>query len=159
GDFRRILGLEYLHTLRRIASGELTTTLRAFASERLSALEKSWSPAEADIVVMITWNTDHTDVDLHVLEPTSQEWYYRNRRTAMGGELTADVTQGFGPEMYVLPKAKPGEYAVKAHFYASDRNRTSARTKVQAIVFEGWGTPKEKVTEKVVTLEYGKSEH
>jgi hypothetical protein len=61
--------------------------------------------------------------------------------------------------MYVLKHAPSGRYLVRAHYFASDRNRASARTKVYVTTFEDWGTPKEKVTEKVVTLEYGKDMH
>ncbi|APR76340.1 Hypothetical protein A7982_01687 [Minicystis rosea] len=159
GDFRRILALEYLHTLRRIASGELTTTLKGFADARLAELSSTWGPKQADVVVMITWNTDHTDVDLHVVEPSDEECYYAHRKTKQGGEITQDVTQGYGPEMYVLPKAASGEYKIRAHYFASDRNRQSARTKVQALVFQGWGTKEERVTDKVVTLELNKAKH
>jgi hypothetical protein len=159
GDFARIVGLEYLHTLRRIAAGEIATSLKSFALGRLEELEKQWSPKEADLVVMITWNTDRTDVDLHVIEPGGEECFYGHRSTKMGGELTQDVTQGFGPEMYVLPRAKPGAYKINAHYFASDRNRMSARTKVHALVFEQWGRKGEKATEKVVTLETNKKVH
>ena len=107
----------------------------------------------------ITWNTDHTDVDLHVVEPGGEECFYGHRKTKQGGEITQDVTQGYGPEMYVLPKAGRGEYKIRAHYYASDRNRQSARTKVQVMVFEGWGTKSERVTDKVVTLALNQEKH
>jgi hypothetical protein len=35
----------------------------------------------------------------------------------------------------------------------------SARSKVYATIIEDWGTPAERVTEKVVTLESGKDMH
>jgi hypothetical protein len=47
----------------------------------------------------------------------------------------------------------------RAHHYASDRNRASARTKVQALVLEDWRSSRERVPEQVVTLENGKDEH
>lgn len=159
GDFRRILAVEYLHTLRRIAAGELSTSLGPFAARRLAELAGTVSPAEADLVVMITWNTDHTDVDLHVIEPSGEECYYRHRKTRQGGEITQDVTQGYGPEMYVLPRGARGKYEIIAHYYASDANRQSARTKVQATVVKGWGTRAEKVIDTTVTLAVGKNKH
>jgi hypothetical protein len=159
GDFRRILGLEYLHLVRRIAGGQLQADLKDYALGRVKALEAEFTPAKADLVVMITWNTDNTDVDLHVVEPSGEECFYSHRDTAIGGSLTKDVTRGFGPEMYVLPHAAPGAYQIRAHYYAADQNRASVRTKVQAQVFEDWGSPGEKVTEKVVTLETGKQAH
>lgn len=159
GDFRQIVSMEYLHLLRQIAAGSVETRIGAYARARMPWIERDAGPARADLVVMITWNTDNTDVDLHVIEPSGTECYYGNRSTWIGGELTKDVTQGYGPEMYVLPKAISGEYQIRAHYYASDRNRASARTKVQALVFEDWGSSRERVTEKLVTLEYGKDQH
>ena len=73
--------------------------------------------------------------------------------------LTHDVTQGYGPEMYVLRSAPTGTYAIRAHYFASDRNRASARTKVYATVFEDWGSKDEKVHDQVVTLATGKEAH
>jgi uncharacterized protein YfaP (DUF2135 family) len=105
------------------------------------------------------WNTDNTDVDLHVTEPSGEECYYAHRDTRSGGELTQDVTQGYGPEMYVLRAAPHGRYEVRAHYFASDTNRMTARTKVYATVFENWGSKDEKLSEKVVTLEAGKEYH
>lgn len=69
------------------------------------------------------------------------------------------MTQGYGPEMYVLPRGARGKYEIIAHYYASDANRQSARTKVQATVVRGWGTKAEKVTDTTVTLAVGKNEH
>ncbi|MBA2539792.1 MAG: hypothetical protein H0V17_09175, partial [Deltaproteobacteria bacterium] len=37
--------------------------------------------------------------------------------------------------------------------------RTSVRTKVSVTLIEDWGKPSERVTERVVTLEYGKDRH
>jgi hypothetical protein len=159
GEFKKILGLDYLHLLRRIERGEVKTGIVDYARARLSSVSGEISLGKADLVVMITWNTDNTDVDLHVIEPTGEECYYGHRVTQLGGQLTQDVTQGYGPEMYTLPSAKAGTYQVKAHYFASDRNRASARTKVYATIFEGWGTGKEKVSEKAVTLELGKQVH
>ena len=107
---------------------------------------------QADLLVMIAWSTDGTDVDLHVTEPTGEECYYKYPETKTGGRLTQDVTTGFGPEMYLLKKAHAGKYVIRAQYYASDANRTETRMKVYATIYEGWGTKDERVTRKVVTL-------
>jgi uncharacterized protein YfaP (DUF2135 family) len=101
---------------------------------------------------MLTWNTDRTDVDLHVREPSGEECFYQHTRTRSGGWITADVTTGFGPEMYVLPSAPRGRYAIRAHYFAADQNRASTRSKVYVTVVEHWGRPDERVTERIVTL-------
>jgi uncharacterized protein YfaP (DUF2135 family) len=159
GDLRKIAELDYLRFLRGLVGGNTPSAVRDYARVRLEALSAQIGLGRADLVVMITWNTDNTDVDLHVTEPSGEECFYSHRTTRSGGQLTQDVTQGYGPEMYVLPRAPTGHYAIRAHYFASDRNRASARTKVHATVFENWGTKTEKVTEKVVTLEAGKEFH
>ena len=141
GEFRKIVALDYVRLLRRVERGELTVSDPGFARERLAAVAPMIGVGQADIVVSIMWNTDNTDVDLHVVEPSGEECYYGHRDTASGGSLTTDVTTGYGPEMYVLPRAPRGVYRVSAHYYASDRNRASARSKVYATVIEGFGTP------------------
>ncbi|HWO21310.1 MAG TPA: DUF2135 domain-containing protein [Kofleriaceae bacterium] len=159
GDLRKIVELDYLRFLRQVQGGNAAPTLKDYARSRLETLAAAIGMKSADVVVTITWNTDNTDVDLHVTEPSGEECYYEHRQTAIGGALTQDVTQGYGPEMYVLPRAPKGRYAIRAHYFASDRNRTSARTKVYVTIFEGWGTPAERVRERVVTLETGQQYH
>jgi hypothetical protein len=159
GDFHQIIAVEYGELLRRVASGELKTSVPAFAKERLAAVAAEGVVSRADLVVMITWNTDGTDVDLHVVEPSGEECFYSHRDTQSGGKLTKDVTQGYGPEMYVLPSAPAGRYQIRAHYFAADRNRASARTKVQALILEDFGTPRQRITEKTVLLERGKDVH
>ena len=61
------------------------------------------------------------------------------------------MTQGHGPEMFTLPKAAAGKYPVRVKYFAQDANRASTRTKVYATIYEGLGTPQEKVTRKTVT--------
>ena len=153
GDLRKIVELDYLRLLRRIARGELPAGARAYAAGRLAELSRALGLQQADLLVTITWNTDNSDVDLHVIEPTGEACSYKNRKTRIGGQLTQDVTQGYGPEMYVLPRAPKGRFAIRAHYFARDRNRASARTKVYATITEGWGTANERTTEKVIALD------
>jgi hypothetical protein len=159
GEFRKILAVEYLELLRRIANGEVKTSVPDLAKDRLATVAGEVQIGRADLVVMITWNTDATDVDLHVVEPSGEECFYSHPQTASGGRITQDVTQGYGPEMYVLKTAPEGRYVIRAKYFASDSNRTTARTKVQALVIEDYGTGKQKVSERLVTLEYGKDMH
>jgi hypothetical protein len=159
GEFRRILGLDYVRLLRRIERKEAATSVPDFARARLETLGTEFDPGPADLIVAISWSTDGTDVDLHVVEPSGEECFYGNKETKSGGRITRDVTGGYGPEMYLLKSAPPGKYKILAHYYAADRNRASARSKVYATVIEGWGTPREKVTRKTVALMEGKGTH
>lgn len=159
GEFRQIVELDYLGFLRKTKPEALHPAARAHAAQRKAALTQSVSVDDADVVVVIAWNTDRTDIDLHVIEPTGEECYYSHPETKIGGRLTRDVTTGYGPEMYVLKKAPRGKFQVRVKYYASDANRASTRTKVDAVVYENWGKPTERVTRKVVTLQTGEEMH
>ena len=108
GDVLLIASDDYLRFLRRAAGDRQTGALGDFARTRLKTFAPAAPLEEADLVVVIAWNTDGTDVDLHVTEPGGEECYYRNRQTATGGQLSCDVTTGYGPERYVLRRAAPG---------------------------------------------------
>jgi hypothetical protein len=59
----------------------------------------------------------------------------------------------------MLPRARPGTYFIRAHYFASDANRASTRTKVYATIYRGWGTKNEKVIRKAITLAGRKDMH
>ena len=151
-DFNQIVAVEYLHLLQRICAGELESHAADYAKARCEALSNEFDMADADLVITMMWNTDRTDVDLHVVEPSGEQCNYQHRKTKSGGQLTEDVTEGFGPEMYVLQNAPRGKYAAKVHYFGSDSNRTSTRTKVYLTIYEDFSTDRERVTHRVVTL-------
>jgi len=158
-EFRRIAGVDYLRLLRKIAAGTEKTELAQFASARRDSLESELKLDAADLVVTMQWTTDATDVDLHVREPNGEVCYYENRSTKIGGRLTPDCTQGFGPEMYVLAEAPQGKYQVQVKYYSGDQNRAGTRTKVFATIYEDWGGPHERVLRKAVVLGKDKEPH
>jgi uncharacterized protein YfaP (DUF2135 family) len=94
------------------------------------------SVPHTDLQVLLTWDTDATDLDLHVTEPGGEECYYGNRQTAAGGVLEVDDTDGFGPEVYLSPRAPLGEYRIAVAYRDAGR---AAQTEalVEAILREG----------------------
>jgi hypothetical protein len=78
-----------------------------------------------DIRVVINWNMDNTDIDLHVKDPNGEECYYSRRETKIGGRISTDNTSGYGPEQFLLKKAVKGRYQVYVNYY-SDRQFTAA---------------------------------
>lgn len=94
-----------------------------------------------DLKVVLSWDTDKTDVDLHVIDPNKQESYYASRETRIGGKLDRDITTGYGPETFTLAKAIPGTYVVRAKYYGS-HGQPQTFIRVDVILFEG--TPREK---------------
>ena len=81
---------------------------------------------QLDLFCWLGWDTDHTDVDLHVKEPTGTEVYYGHRLSeSTGGQVSRDFTDGYGPEVYTLPKAPKGKYAIETNYYASHQDSSS----------------------------------
>ena len=105
------------------ARTELDTLKAAYRktadSAKADELEKRQRDAEAmDIMIVMSWNTDKTDIDLHVQEPGNQLVSYNSRTSFRGGNLDRDVRDGFGPEIYTLRHAAAGRYSIKAHYYS-----------------------------------------
>lgn len=69
------------------------------------------------IRVFLSWDTDDTDLDLHVVTPDGEHCNYENRVLANGGALDMDVTTGHGPEIFATPNALPGTYLVYLNYY------------------------------------------
>jgi hypothetical protein len=173
-DLGEVIGPDYRRFLGRVAEGRVKSTLANYAKARLATLGPADAfvkgdspifattpgvvPAKigtvpgADLVAIILWNTDGTDVDLHVTDPGGEECYYGHPQNRGGGHISHDITTGFGPEMFVQSRAMPGTYYLRAHYFASDANRASNRTKVFALVYQGWGTEAEKVACKALSL-------
>ena len=81
---------------------------------------------QLDVFVWLGWDTDHTDVDLHVREPTGEEVYYGHHRSgSTGARVSRDFTDGYGPEVYTLPRAPKGRYGVATNYYASHQSSAS----------------------------------
>jgi len=84
--------------------------------------------APLDLSTQLRWNTNDTDVDLHLLPPgygtnslfSSYDCYYGNTRTSWGAELDIDNTWGYGPEHITIPTVTiPGTYMLCVHYYAA----------------------------------------
>jgi len=89
-----------------------------------------------DIKIILTWDTDGTDIDLHVVNPAGVDCYYSNPETEEGGKLDVDITDGYGPEVFTQANADRGKYVVKAHYYSSN-DHPQTRVRLQVILFEG----------------------
>lgn len=67
--------------------------------------------------VVLSWDTDMTDLDLHVVSPDGQHVYFGDRVAKNGGALDVDVTGGYGPEIYAIPSPPRGLYQVYVNYY------------------------------------------
>lgn len=76
---------------------------------------------DTDLRIVIEWTSADADIDLWVREPSGEEGYYGNQRTDLGGKVSNDMTNGYGPEEYVIRKAFPGDYEVRIKGFRGDR--------------------------------------
>ena len=72
------------------------------------------------------WDTDNTDVDLHLIGPNNEDCYYYRMQTSWGGFLDVDNVLGRGPEHITIPELKlAGTYRLFVHYYAARGNGAS----------------------------------
>ena len=153
-DYRKIVTTEYMDLLRKMVAGELSSDIVNYAKARLESLEsRAEMIGENDIVITMMWNVDQADVDLHMIEPSGEDCHYGLRQTKSGGQITRDVTDGFGPEMYWIRKAPVGKFAVKVKYFGNQANRTSMRSKVYLTIYRNYGRENQTVRFKTVELE------
>lgn len=69
--------------------------------------------------VVLSWDTDSTDLDLHVVTPDGEHCFYGNRVLQNGGALDVDVTTGYGPEIFATPAPRHGTYLIFLNYYGS----------------------------------------
>jgi hypothetical protein len=120
--------------------------LRRLGVDRFDLDPRLITLLDVDLRVVIEWNTDATDMDLWVDQPDGERSLYSNRATAIGGRLSNDMTQGFGPEEYLLRRAIAGLYAISVNVYASDVINPNGSTMVTAHLTRNYGR-EDQVTE------------
>ena len=94
--------------------------------------------------VVLSWDADNTDIDLHVTDPDGQVAYYGQPRTRQGGRMSADFTGGYGPEEFALRRPKAGVYTVRAHFFGHRQQLLAPATSLMLRLTTGFGTAAEK---------------
>jgi tetratricopeptide (TPR) repeat protein len=104
--------------------------------------------------IVMGWDTDETDIDLHVLEPNGEEAYYGHRRTSEGGFVSEDVTTGYGPEEYLKKDLEVGTYKILANYFSSHQTELTGAAIVTATIYTDWATGDEK--QQIITLRLDK---
>lgn len=98
----------------------------------LSAIAEPPPLQEIALHVRLEWDTDLTDVDLHLLGPNGQIWtcegdcFFSNGAPNWGDQssylddpfLDLDDVDGYGPENINLEQPTPGTYTVLVHYWA-----------------------------------------
>ncbi len=108
--------------------------------------------------IVLSWDADETDIDLHVLEPEGEEAYYSHRRTDAGGFVSEDVTTGYGPEEYLRKEGK-GTFKILTNYFASHQTALTGAATVTATVYTDWATPAEAFRILTLRLDKPKDKH
>ncbi|MDD6338159.1 MAG: VIT domain-containing protein [Lentisphaeria bacterium] len=101
-------------------------------------------PLEMDLRVTIGWDTDMSDMDLHTLDPMGEECFYQHRYTSNGGRNSFDITQGYGPEEFMVRAALNGDYKIRTHYYGQRSQKMIGPVTLYAEIVTDFGRPEEK---------------
>ena len=103
---------------RAASAGAAAAQLDAVNAELEScrrALKKTF------VLVLASWSTGNDDVDLHVVDPQGNEFYFsRTRHSGSDAAFEEDNTRGPGNEIWLHPNAEPGRYRVCYKLYRDD---------------------------------------
>lgn len=90
---------------------------------RVQFYETNSLAVQPKLSVLLSWDSDNTDVDLHVISPDGKHVWYGERVSENGGALDIDVTTGYGPEIFSTPNPIKGTYLVYINYYGG-RSKT-----------------------------------
>lgn len=122
---------------RRTARAEGQDAEVTALTDKIEALEVKGG-IDNDIKVYLSWDTDRTDVDLWVINPSGEKVFYSHRKGRYGGALFDDVTTGYGPESFTAHKAHKGTYEVAVNYFGTRRDSfKEARGEVIVVLNEG----------------------
>ena len=77
-------------------------------------------PVRRAVSLVLTWDDPEADVDMHIREAGGEHVWYSSTTSSNGGLLYYDITDGYGPEIYVLGSGPAGRYDVSLVYYRGD---------------------------------------
>jgi hypothetical protein len=144
-----LLPMGNLFTFKPDLAGDYVFALRIVDDENLEASCKLTVRAGASegLRVEMFWDTQNTDLDLHLLSPKATRWFDEmggqdcfygdciDRRPNWGDpasneddpHLDIDDTDGFGPENINVDRPSPGIYRVGLHAFSGQADKATVR--------------------------------
>ena len=104
-----------------------------------------------DVRIVLNWNMNDTDIDLWVTDSDEEKCFYGNKATKLGGRMSNDFTKGYGPEQFLLKKAKQGRYKIEINYFGDSQKKIAGPTTIMAEIYSHYGMPNE--SKKIVTLQ------
>lgn len=133
-----------------IALDELTTLVARTGVDASAVDPRLRRAMPLDLRVVLSWDSDNSDVDLWVTDPNGERAYYGNQLTYQGGQMSRDFTGGYGPEQFSLCQAKPGTYRVEANYFGSREQLVTGATTLTLRLSTHWGSRRQQ--DQYVTL-------
>jgi hypothetical protein len=97
-----------------------------------------------DVRFVLNWDADNCDMDLWVTDPRGEKCYYGHNATQIGGRISKDFTQGYGPEEFIIKNAMPGKYKIQVNYYGSRQQNIHGPTTIMMETYTNYGKPDEK---------------
>jgi hypothetical protein len=101
-----------------------------------AAMNPKAHPTKPSLRMILSWETDANDVDLHVYDNAGGHAFFSDRELKSGGALRDDITTGFGPEMFEVDQPKAFPYRIGINYYSRGPMGVGIGT-VQVIRFDG----------------------
>ncbi|RNC87105.1 MAG: DUF2135 domain-containing protein [Winogradskyella sp.] len=136
--------------IEKIAYIELSRLVHT--KSELREYRDEFAKIDTDIRVVIDWNHNNTDLDLHIKNPIGDELYYGRKTSKLGGMISDDFTDGYGPETFKLKKAAKGKYEISVVYFSDDVQKIIGPTSLKVTVFRNYGKPNEIKEVKVYRL-------
>jgi len=154
GDIYKNSHRRIFRGIEDIAKNEIKYLIQKYKDDLdISKVDKQFLDSVAyDIRVVVDWNHNDTDIDLHIIDPNLEACFYSHKRTTIGGQMSEDMTQGFGPEEFTLVNAIKGEYYVKIKYYGDRYQKVENPTFMKVTMYKRFGTAKETKETQIIRL-------
>lgn len=130
------LGMNTQQDISEVLITEINRLIAKNSKLDCSAIDKRIIMAmPVDIRVVINWNMNNTDIDLHIKDPDGEECYYGHKETLSGGHISRDITRGYGPEQFILKKAIKGKYGVFVNYFSDTKVKDEGPATVMVEIF------------------------
>jgi len=94
--------------------------------------------AKTFLIVVIDWKTQKHDVDLHVIDPSGNEFFFKKKSfPGVPGKLSEDTINGPGVEVWEILDAPAGDYKVYYNFFEKHGNLNSTVVKGRVYFRDG----------------------
>ena len=136
-----------------VTMNDINSLVARYKGIKTNFMDKRLLKSEpVDIRVVLSWDTDNCDMDLWVTNPTDEKCFFDNKLTYLGGKISKDVTQGYGPEEFMIKKAPKGTYKIETDYFGTLSQKQLMPVTLRITFYTHFGTDKEQKQETTVRL-------